>query len=266
MTSVFGIAQRYIHIILFVVLEVICLSLVVNYNSAQQQIISNSASQIKGSIRSQTSRINDLLTLEQENAQLSAENASLIREIIELSDQLKTQDIQSDADFQFKVTPAKILSQSIHSQRNKLILNKGQLDSVTSDLGVINYDGLVGKITGTSTNYSTVMSLLNVDCKVSATLKPENYYGTISWPGKSINELILEGIPNHVRISVGDSVVTNGYSTIYPAGVMIGKVQKWELEKSGEFYKIIVKPSVSLTNLDNVFIVNNLSSQEISSL
>ena len=266
MTSVFGIAQRYIHIILFVVLEVICLSLVVNYNSNQRQIISNSASQITGTLRSQTNRLNDLLALEEENAKLSAENASLIREIIELSDQLKTQEIQSTADFQFQVTAAKILSQSIHSQRNRLILNKGDLDSISADLGVISYDGLVGKVVGVSSNYCTVMSLLNVDSKISATLKSENYFGTISWPGKSINELILEGVPNHATISAGDSVVTNGYSTIYPEGIMIGTVEKWELEKSGEFYKITVNPSTSFANLKNVFIVNNLSSQEINLL
>ncbi len=266
MTSVFGIAQRYVHIILFVVLEIICLSLVVNYNKTQGQIISNSVSQLTGSIRSQTSRLNDLFALEQENAELSAENASLIREIIELSDQLNTQKTRQAADFHFDVMPAKILSQSIHSQRNKLILNKGSVDSITADLGVISYDGLIGKITGTSTNYSTAMNLLNVDIKVSATLKPENYFGTISWPGRSINELILEGIPNHANIEIGDSVVTNGYSTIYPAGIMVGTVMNWTLEKSGEFYRISVNPSASLTNVDNVFIVNNLSKQEINSL
>ena len=125
MASVFGIAQRYIHVILFVVLEIICLSLVVNYNHSQNQILANSASQITGSIRSQTSRINNLLDLEKENKMLSEQIAELTREIIQLTDRIRNQEIPIDFDFDYEITPAKVRSQNIHSLRNRLLINKG---------------------------------------------------------------------------------------------------------------------------------------------
>ena len=266
MTSIFGLAQRYVHVILFVVLEIVCLSLVVNYNHSQNQILANSASQITGSIQTQTSRLNNLLDLEKENAKLSEQNASLIREIIQLSDQIKNQDIPKDPDYDFKVTPAKVRKQNIHSIRNSLIINKGTVDSVRKDLGIIAYDGVVGITSGASKNYSSGMSLLNIDVKISATIKGLDYFGTVSWSGQSYNSLDLDGIPNHAEISVGDSVVTNGYSTIFPAGIMVGTVTDWSLEKSGEFYKIQLTPSVSFSKVNDVFILDNLFFEEINSL
>ncbi len=266
MASVFGIAQRYIHVILFVVLEIICLSLVVNYNHSQNQILANSASQITGSIRSKTSRINNLLDLEKENEMLSAQNAALIREIIQLSDRIKNQDSPVDLDFDFQITPAKVLSQNIHSLRNKMVINKGTIDSVRLDLGVISYDGVVGTISNVSKNYSSAMSLLNIDLKISATLKGQDYFGTVSWSGQSYKTLDLDGIPNHANIAIGDSIVTNGYSTIFPAGIMVGIVKDWSIEKSGEFFKIELTPSASFSKIDDVMILDNLSFAEINSL
>ena len=266
MTSVFGLAQRYIHVILFVVLEIICLSLVVNYNQSQNQIITNSANQLSGKIRSQTSRINNLLDLEKENEMLSEQNASLIREIIQLSDRIKNQDTPVDLDFDYEITPAKVLSQNIHSSRNRMIINKGAIDSVRVDLGVISYDGVVGIIRSVSKNYSSAMSLLNIDLKISATLKGQDYFGTVSWSGQSYKTLNLDGIPNHADIAIGDSIVTNGYSTIFPAGIMVGIVKDWSLEKSGEFFKIELTPSVSFSKVNDVMIIDNLSFDEINSL
>jgi len=248
------------------VLEVICLSLVVNYNSSQNQIIANSASQITGSIKTQTSRINNLLDLEKENEMLSEQNAQLIREIIQLSDQIKTQDTPSDLDFDYKITPAKVKSQNIHSARNKLLINKGAIDGVRLDHGIISYEGVVGTINNVSENFSSAMSLLNIDLKLSATLKGQDYFGTVSWTGQSYKTLDLDGIPNHAQIAIGDSVVTNGYSTIFPAGIMVGIVKDWSLEKSGEFFNIKLDPSVSFSKVKNVMIVENLSFAEINSL
>ena len=266
MTSVFGLAQRYVHVILFVVLEIICLSLVVNYNRSQNQILANSASQITGSIKTQTSRINNLLDLEKENAMLSEQNAELIREIIQLTDRIKNQDAPVDFDFDYGITPAKIRSQDIHSLRNKLLINKGKVDSIRVDQGVISYDGVVGTISNVSKNYSSAISLLNIDLKISATLKGQDYFGTVSWSGQSYETLDLDGIPNHAEIAIGDSVTTNGYSTIFPPGIMVGIVKDWSLEKSGEFFNIKLTPSVSFSKINNVMIIDNLSFAEIKSL
>lgn len=117
-----------------------------------------------------------------------------------------------------------------------------------------------------SKNYSSAMSLLNIDLKISATLKGQDYFGTVSWSGQSYKTLDLDGIPNHANIAIGDSIVTNGYSTIFPAGIMVGIVKDWSIEKSGEFFKIELTPSASFSKIDDVMILDNLSFAEINSL
>jgi len=197
---------------------------------------------------------------------LSEQNAELIREIIELTDRIKNQDSPVDLDFDYGITPAKIRSQNIHSLRNKLIINKGKVDSIRIDQGVISYEGVVGTISNVSKNYSSAMSLLNIDLKISATLRGQNYFGTVSWSGQSYETLDLDGIPNHAEIQKGDSVLTNGYSTIFPPGIMIGIVKDWSLKKSGEFFNIKLTPSVSFSKIDNVMVLENNSFAEIKSL
>ena len=139
---------------------------------------------------------------------LSEQIAELTREIIQLTDRIRNQEIPIDFDFDYEITPAKVRSQNIHSLRNRLLINKGAIDSVRLDQGVISHEGVVGTISNVSHNYSSAMSLLNIDLKVSATLKKQDYFGTVPWSGQSYETLDLNGIPNHAEIAIGDSVMT----------------------------------------------------------
>ncbi len=268
MFSLFGLIQKYSHVFVFLFLEGICFYLIVNYNSDQKEIFNHSTNQITGSILNQSSRFNDFIRLEKENKRLTSENARLIREIISLTDQIKQSEENQSASVEnnFSVYPAKVISQTIHSNRNYLVLDKGLKDSINSSMGIIDDRGVIGITTKVNDRFTKAISILNVDCKISSSVKGEKYFGTISWDGHDMNVLKLSGIPKHANISMGDTIVTNGYSTIFPPNIVIGYIKDYSIDKSNEFYQIKVTPGTSLGNTDKVYVLDNHFSEDILSL
>ena len=262
MFSLFTVFQRFGHFILFVVLEVISLYLVVNYNQSQKQIFIHSSSLVTGSILEKTSKLDEYVYLQNENQKLIQENTRLLQEILSLSSASVQSSPLDSFYLLYEAVPAKVINQNIQSLRNYITLDKGAIHGVDRPLGIITNDGVVGIIKNIGQKYSSAMSLLHVDNRVSASLKNQNYFGTISWNGKNILKLSLEGIPKYATVMTGDSVVTNGYSTLFPKGVLVGTVATHQLDKSGDFYDIEVRPSVDFGNLANVYIIKNKDAQE----
>jgi Cell shape-determining protein len=110
------------------------------------------------------------------------------------------------------------------------------------------------------------MSLLNVDTRISASIKEASYFGTVHWDGHSYQYLKLSDIPTHANISVGDEVITSGYSTIFPRGIKIGTIHSFEISKDAAFYNIYVLPSAKFTHLDHVYILKSNFTTDILSL
>ena len=128
-------------------------------------------------------------------------------------------------------------------------------------MAVVSPNGIVGVVNGVSKRFSTVMSLLNTDLHISAKIKKNNYFGSLSWDGKNYREAILYEIPHHVPVSKGDTIITSGFSTIYPEGVLIGTIKDFEV-KGGNFYEITVRLSTDFKNLTYVNLVSNLRKEE----
>lgn len=262
MFSLFNLFQRFGHYILFFVLEGLALYLIVNYNQSQKQIFIHSASKLTGSIMEKTSKIDEYVYLRDENQKLIRENTRLLTEIINLPTGDKSNSVIDSSEWPYEVLPAKVINQKTQSLRNYITLNIGSIHGVDRPMGIINSAGVVGIIKNIGQKYTSAMSLLHIDCRVSASLKYENYFGTITWKGRDITSLSLDGIPKYASISVGDSIVTNGYSTIFPEGILVGTVSSFELDRSGDFYKIEVLPAVDFGKLSSVYVIKNKDAEE----
>ena len=70
-------------------------------------------------------------------------------------------------------------------------------------------------------------------------------------------EAVLSDIPYHVDIAAGDSVVTSGYSSIFPEGILVGTISGYSMEE-GSFYIIKVKLSVDFRKLTYVTVIENM--------
>jgi rod shape-determining protein MreC len=129
-------------------------------------------------------------------------------------------------------------------------------------MGVVGPEGIVGVVRNVSSNYCTVISVLNSKFKGSVKLKGNDYYGTLSWPGITYREAIVSEIPGHINVYLGDTVVTSGFSTIFPEGEMVGRVTEVNHTRAGSFFELKVLLNQDFKKLTRVYVIRNFNKVE----
>ena len=166
---------------------------------------------------------------------------------------------------QYQFTTARPTSNSVNRQKNFFTINKGTRHGLANDMAIIADGGVAGIIVGSSENFSVAMSLLNLDFRLSARLKTTGYFGSLSWDGRDYREAILSDIPQHVTVTLGDTIETTGYSAVFPEGVTVGTVIG--VEKPGsDFYLIRVLLQTDFRKLHFVDVVANKRKNEFIEL
>jgi rod shape-determining protein MreC len=154
-----------------------------------------------------------------------------------------------------------VINNSVNKQKNYFTLDKGRRQGIKVDMAVTSEDNVAGVIVGCSENYSVAISLLNLDFRLSARIRSNGYFGSLNWDGRNYRHAVLNEIPQHISVSIGDTVETTGYSAIFPEGIRIGKVS--DLKKSGsDFYKITVELFTDFKKLYYADIIGNMKKTE----
>lgn len=263
---------RYYLFIFFLLLEGFCFYLIYQNNRYHQAAYVNMANNANGKVYKAYSGVTDYLYLRQYSDSLVAENARLHAMLPEskydtsAERQLQTDTIDKKLEQVFTFTTAKVIKNSVNQAANYIYINRGSRQGIEPQMGVINPSGVVGQVVNVTEDYAAVMSLLNKNFKVSAKLKHSNYFGTLSWEGKNTTLAKLREIPKHVKMKVGDTVVTSGYSELFPENVMVGRVSYVNAEPEENFLDIDVTLSSNMNNLSYVYVVSNLKRKEIQVL
>lgn len=269
MRSLLRFLAKYHVVFLFVFLEVLSIMMIVKYNNYQRVKFMSSSNQLTGSIYDGYWGIAQYFSLKQLNDELAEENAKLRSELMreELS-KIGNDAPQQDSLYQqnFFFLTAKVINNSVNRVHNYILLNKGSRHGIKPDMGVVSSNGVVGVVTNVSKNYCTVISLLNNRLKISAKIKRNNYFGSLTWNGDDYRKAELDEIPFHVDVAKGDTIVTSGYSAIFPEGLMLGTVSDYSLQGGSNFYKITVDLSVDFKNLVYVDVIQNKTRDEILKL
>jgi rod shape-determining protein MreC len=268
MRSLLNFLERYSNVIIFLILEGIAIFFLATGNNYHNTRFVNG---IKGLTRGFDERIiitRNYLSLREINGALAAENVRLRNSL----DKLRNRDNSlffsvNDTIYnqQYTHTTAEAIDNSTNRQKNFFTLNKGRLQGINVDMAVTSGDGVAGVIVGCSGNFSVAMSLLNLDFKLSARIKSNGYFGSLSWDGRDYSKVILSDIPQHAVFSVGDTIETTGYSAIFPEGVMVGTVTDFE-KVGGDFYKITVGLKTDFKKLHFVDVIGNLKKAEVLEL
>jgi rod shape-determining protein MreC len=254
---------------MFLALEAISLVLMVSFNDYQRVTFFNSSNNLAGTVYEKFSNLDDYFSLSRTNARLAAENASLHKQ---LQNRIMNQEnypvnrpdtVDAPA---YIFTSAKVISNSVNKQFNYISLNKGSRQGIKPDMGIINSEGVVGVITNVSANYSTGLSLLNKRLSIPAKITKNNYFGALVWDGEHYNTADLKEIPFHIIVNVGDTVVTSGFSNIFPEGIMIGTIKKFDVESGTNFYNIKVELSTNFKRLKYIEVVQNTKRPELIKL
>lgn len=210
---------------------------------------------ITGGIYSLKSQMTDYVGLRSENEKLLQENTHLRDQLLNLQTYNYTVADSLYKSDDFSTTPVKILSNSYVKVDNYLLINKGKIDSINDNMGVISSQGIVGIVEETSQNYARVISILNSNISINAKLKKSNHFGSLTWNGQNPNLVQLIDVPRSAQISVGDSVVTGGNSLIFPAEIPIGSVANFRLNPNQGYYDIEVQLYNDMTSLKNAYII-----------
>jgi rod shape-determining protein MreC len=254
---------------MFLALEVISVVLMVSFNNYQRVTFLNSSNSMFGEVYERFSTMDDYFSLGRTNARLSAENASLRKQLYaRIANQEKypinrPDTVEAPA---YIFTSAKVISNSANKQFNYITLNKGSRQGIKPDMGIINDQGVVGVITNVSPNFSTGLSILNKRLGIPAKISKINYFGNLVWDGEHYNTADLKEIPFHIIVNVGDTIVTSGYSNVFPEGIMIGTITKFDVESGTNFYNIKVELSTNFKTLKYVEVVQNTKRAELIKL
>lgn len=256
---------RFHFTILFIVFELFCLLLLVNYNNYQKSQFLNSSNSISGGIYEKVSSVTDYLSLAKTNEELSRENAKLNNLLgSSFKSSVDSSFTYSDTLYrqQYIYRTAKIINNSVNKQLNYITLNKGRIHGIESDMGVVTVNGVVGVVKSVSENYSSVISLLNSRIKISAKIKKNDYFGSLSWDGKDYRKALLLDIPFHVQVQKGDTIVTSGFSSTFPEGLTLGVIDEVLTSSGSNFQEVKVLLSNDFKSLSYVKVIGDLLKEE----
>ncbi len=268
MQRFFDLLFKYRVFLLFFGLEITSFYFIFKFNSYQSSYFFSTSSYYIAQTIQVNQSIEEYFNLKKINKNLSSENAYL-RSLLAIK-QAKVQ-----ADYQikdsiraksFEFMTAKLVNNSTSRSNNYITINKGKLDGVKPGMGLISTQGVVGKIRNVSDHYSVAYSLLHTMVLVSSKIKKQNAFCTTQWDGFLPSQANLLYLPRHIKVKVGDSVVTTGFNTIYPEGVMIGRVKSIDIKPDETFYKIKLTLSSDFSALSYVYVVKNLEQPEVDSL
>ena len=271
-------------VVVYLILLLFSLLLIINSNYFHKSKILIFSNSITNYTFDKFSFFNEYFELKKINSSLIDENLFLKSRLEKVSN---NNNIDSLKNVIFKYKNAKVISNNLSSFKNHLIINKGINDGLKNEMGIINSTGIVGIINRTSKNYSSVMSILNIETKINAKVKRTSHFGTVEWDGLSNNYLLLNDIPETADIKVGDSIITGGMSLIFPEGINVGVVSKvintnkyndsllrfntnndkyLDFEFRENYLNIEVKLHTNMNNLNNVYVIESLNREEFKNI
>lgn len=252
--------------LLFVFLFLFSVGLTIRTHSFHKNVYVSSSNVISGTIYSIRNNIVGYFGLRKEIRKLVEENAELRKS----NEHYKSVTIllpdSSLTFFKYTFTSAEVINNNFAGAKNNLTINKGSKDSLQIDLGVVSSKGIVGIINNVSEKYATVQSILNTKSQINSKLKNSQHFGSLVWDMKDPNVVQLIDIPRLADIAIGDTVVTGGMSTIFPKDILIGSIKDFSLEEDENYYHIDVQLFNDMTDLKNVYIIDNKEREEIRTL
>lgn len=267
--------KKNFHYFLLAVLLVVCCVSIRKSMAYSQYKLDMACQSIIGPVQQRWAETLHRFGLGKENEELARQNIALLREhdnmFMEKSDTVLTMRSKTDSLHPVSVrlydyTFAHVIYNSIDQAANCIILDKGAKDGIEKEMAVTSPEGVVGVVQEVSNNFAYVLPVLNRNSRINAIVSPLNQVGTIVWEGTDPETALLENIPQHLEINIGDSVLTSGYSRIFPRGLFIGSVKEVSSGKNASFLTIKVKLGADFSRLNTVYLIRNLYKSEIDSL
>lgn len=265
---------KYDYWLLFILLEVVSFTLLFRFNNYQGSVFFTSANRVAGCVDEAVSEVTSYFGLRAVNRDLVRRNVELELELEHLSRVLNeyTRDTSAIGSIRGNVLrncavyPARVVNNSIRKNNNYITINKGASDGIRAEMGVLNGSSVVGIVYQTSAHYAVVLPILNLRSSISCKVRQTDYFGVLKWDGGSSRYAWLQDIPRHAGFSLGDTVVTSGYSSIFPEGVPVGVVDDRKDSSDGLSYCLKVRLFTDFARLTEVNVIHYQGMKEQAAL
>jgi len=206
------------------------------------------------------------------NEDLQRQNSDLELEIYRLKDVIRDYQEQIYADTmaidsaltRYNFLIAHVINNSINRSHNYITIEKGRLDGVEPEMGVMDQNGIVGIVNIVGDHTARLISVLNPYLRLSCKVKGEQQVGSLVWDGKDPGEAILEELPKHAKFVKGDTIVTSGFSSVFPEGVPVGIIISGARDREDNFYTLRIKLFTDFSTLSTVRVIRDNMKDELS--
>lgn len=261
---------KYNHWFVFLILEVVSMVLLFQYNSYQGSAWFSSANAVTGKLYEWDANVETFFSLTKVNQELTQRNAYLEQEVQKLSDSLvsvtKDSSIYHRDQFallrNYRLIPAKVVANSVDKPGNLMTIDKGSADGIHKDMGVISGTGVVGIVYLVAEHYAIVIPVLNTKSNISCMIQNRGYFGYLRWKGGVSDLAYLEEVPRHAHFKLGDYVVTSGYSAVFPPGVRVGRILHVFNSANGLSYRVQLRLSTDFARLRDVCVIEDAAMKE----
>lgn len=270
MRNLLAFLAKYNHWMVFILLETISAILLFQYNSYQGSVWFTSANAVAGKALGAKAEIESFFSLSKVNEELTLRNLYLEQQAKTLAEKLteatKDSDWMRSGQFEilkaYRLIPAKVVSNSLNSPDNLITINKGTSDGVEQDMGVACGSGVVGIVYMASAHYAVVIPVLNLQSKISCRIRGREYFGYLSWEGGDTQTAFVDDVPRHAHFKLNEWVETNGFSSVFPPGISVGKIMHVYNSPDGLSYRLQVKLSTDFSRLRDVCVIDNRQIKE----
>lgn len=261
---------KYNHWFVFLILEVVSMVLLFQYNSYQGSAWFSSANAVTGKLYEWDANVETFFSLTKVNQELTQRNAYLEQEVQKLSDSLvsvtKDSSIYHRDQFallrNYRLIPAKVVANSVDKPGNLMTIDKGSADGIHKDMGVISGTGVVGIVYLVAEHYAIVIPVLNTKSNISCMIQNRGYFGYLRWKGGVSDLAYLEEVPRHAHFKLGDYVVTSGYSAVFPPGVRVGRILHVFNSADRLSYRVQLRLSTDFARLRDVCVIDDAAMKE----
>lgn len=262
---------KYSKWLLFVIYVVISCVLLFRNNPYQHYIFLTSANAVSSAVYGSAENVTSYFHLHDINEDLQSQNARLEAQLLDLQTKLEKFELDEEFDsimadtikLQYDFILANVISNSVTRGHNYITINKGRKDGIKPEMGVVDQNGVVGVVNVVGNNASRIISLLNPKMRLSCKIKGSEYFGSLVWDGKNTEEAVLEEMPRHEKFKKGDTIVTSGYSAVFPPGIPVGTIISHAKEHDDNFYALRIKLFTDFNRLSTVRIITNEMVEEL---
>ncbi len=264
MRSLLDFIIRHSYVFLFILLETLALVLLFGFNDRQKEAFLTSANSLSGTLYEWRSNVGSYFSLRRENAVLADENSRLRSMLYEFADSQSVNTARSMSSE--GVIAARVIDNSVRKDDNYITIDKGSRDGVSKGMGVYSPLGVVGVVMVAGKRYSVVLPVLNGRTSISSKIKGSDSFGFLEWNGGDPYKALLRDVPYHSTVNVGDTIVTTGFSSVFPENIPVGTVSEVERLSNGYTLKITVNLAVDMSDLGWVYVHSITADPEIEGM